>query len=113
MELIAPSQLLTSCSLATARAYAYWITRYNRGARRSCDRFVGHILALEYWLFILLGFTASIVSSVFGLGGALIVLAVGPHILPVKNRSFWQPCFLRCDLHENGIMRSTQRYRGR
>lgn len=36
-------------------------------------------------LFILLGFVASLISAVFGFGTALIVLAVGSHILPVKD----------------------------
>lgn len=42
-------------------------------------------MEIEYLLFVLLGFTASIVSAVFGFGTALIVLAVGSHILPVKE----------------------------
>ena len=36
-------------------------------------------------LFVLLGCTASIISAVFGFGTALIVLAVGSHIIPVKD----------------------------
>ena len=36
-------------------------------------------------LFVILGFAASIVSSLFGFGTALIVLALGPHFLPVKE----------------------------
>ena len=36
-------------------------------------------------LFAVLGFAASIISAVFGFGTALIVLAVGSHILPVKD----------------------------
>lgn len=42
-------------------------------------------MEFEYLLFVLLGFSASIVSAVFGFGTALIVLAVGSHILPVKE----------------------------
>jgi uncharacterized membrane protein YfcA len=42
-------------------------------------------LEIEYLLFVLLGFFASIVSSVFGFGTALIVLAIGPYLLPVKQ----------------------------
>ena len=42
-------------------------------------------MEIEYFLFVLLGFGASIVSAVFGFGTALIVLAVGSHILPVKE----------------------------
>lgn len=33
----------------------------------------------------MLGFIASLLSAVFGFGTALIVLAVGSHILPVKD----------------------------
>ena len=36
-------------------------------------------------LFILLAFVASLVSAVFGIGTALLVLAIGSHILPVKE----------------------------
>ena len=36
-------------------------------------------------LFILLGFFASLVSAIFGFGTALLVLAIGSHILPVKE----------------------------
>lgn len=42
-------------------------------------------MEFEHLLFVLLGFVASIVSAVFGFGTALIVLAVGSHILPVKE----------------------------
>jgi uncharacterized protein len=42
-------------------------------------------MAIEHLLFVLLGFAASIVSSVFGFGTALIVLALGPYILPIKE----------------------------
>ncbi len=35
--------------------------------------------------FVFLGFAASIVSAVFGFGTALIVLAIGSHILPIKT----------------------------
>lgn len=38
-----------------------------------------------YYLFILLGFSAAIISAVFGFGTALIVLAVGSNLLPVKE----------------------------
>ncbi len=40
---------------------------------------------MEYVAFVALGFAASIISSVFGFGTALVVLAVGSHILPVKE----------------------------
>ncbi len=40
---------------------------------------------MEYIAFVVLGFVASIISSVFGLGTALVVLAVGSHVLPVKE----------------------------
>lgn len=42
-------------------------------------------MVIEHLLFVLLGFTASIISAIFGFGTALIVLAVGSHILPVKE----------------------------
>jgi uncharacterized membrane protein YfcA len=42
-------------------------------------------MVIEYLLFVLLGFSASIISAVFGFGTALIVLAVGSHILPIKE----------------------------
>ncbi|MFK8082702.1 MAG: sulfite exporter TauE/SafE family protein [Granulosicoccus sp.] len=42
-------------------------------------------MEIQYLLFVLLGFASSIVSAVFGFGTALIVLAVGSHILPVKE----------------------------
>ncbi|MBT3360042.1 MAG: sulfite exporter TauE/SafE family protein [Rhodospirillales bacterium] len=40
---------------------------------------------MEYVAFVALGFVSSIISSVFGFGTALVVLAVGSHILPVKE----------------------------
>jgi hypothetical protein len=42
-------------------------------------------LEIAQLLFILLGFVASLVSAVFGFGTALLVLAIGSHILPVKE----------------------------
>ena len=39
----------------------------------------------EYLLFILLGFITSIASAVVGFGSAMLVLALGPYILPVKE----------------------------
>ena len=42
-------------------------------------------MEIEYSLFVLLGFIASIISGVLGFGTALIVLAIGSHILPVKE----------------------------
>jgi uncharacterized membrane protein YfcA len=42
-------------------------------------------LELTQLLFILLGFFASLISAVFGFGTALLVLAIGSHILPVKE----------------------------
>lgn len=42
-------------------------------------------MELAQLLFILLGFLASLVSAVFGFGTALLVLAVGSHILPIKE----------------------------
>ena len=42
-------------------------------------------MEIEYLLFASLGFTATTISAVFGFGTALIVLAVGSHILPVKD----------------------------
>lgn len=40
---------------------------------------------MEYVLFIALGLIGSLASAVFGFGTALLVLAVGSHILPVKE----------------------------
>ena len=40
---------------------------------------------MEYIAFILLGFSASLVSAVFGFGTALIALSLGSYILPVKE----------------------------
>lgn len=42
-------------------------------------------MAFEYIIFVLLGFFASIISAVFGFGTALVVIALGSHILPVKE----------------------------
>ncbi|MGB5706861.1 MAG: sulfite exporter TauE/SafE family protein [Arenicellales bacterium] len=42
-------------------------------------------MGIEYLVFIFLGFVASVTSTIFGLGSALVVLAVGPYILPVKE----------------------------
>ncbi len=39
----------------------------------------------EYLAFVALAFCASFISAVFGLGTALIVLALGAHILPIKE----------------------------
>ena len=39
----------------------------------------------EYLLFILLGFVSSIASAVVGFGSALLILAIGPYILPIKE----------------------------
>ena len=36
-------------------------------------------------VFVLLGFFASIISAVFGFGTALVVLALGSHVLPIKE----------------------------
>lgn len=40
---------------------------------------------MEYVLFVLVGLVGSLASAVFGFGTALLVLAVGAHILPVKE----------------------------
>ena len=40
---------------------------------------------MEYAAFVVLGFVSSIISSVFGFGTALVVLAVGSHLLPIKE----------------------------
>ena len=42
-------------------------------------------MAPDHVCFILLGFLATLVSAVFGLGTALITLSLGPWILPVKS----------------------------
>ena len=42
-------------------------------------------MGIEYLVFVLLGFFASIVSAVFGFGTALVVLALGSHVLPIKE----------------------------
>lgn len=39
----------------------------------------------EYLVFILLGFTTSLASAVIGFGSALLVLAIGPYFLPIKE----------------------------
>ena len=39
----------------------------------------------EYLAFILLGFVTSIASAVVGFGSALLILAIGPYFLPVKE----------------------------
>lgn len=43
------------------------------------------MMGVEYSAFVLLGFFASLISSVFGFGTALVVLAIGAHILPIKE----------------------------
>ena len=40
---------------------------------------------MDYLLFVLVGLVGSIASAVFGFGTALLVLAIGSHILPVKE----------------------------
>lgn len=40
---------------------------------------------MDYVLFVLVGLVGSLASAVFGFGTALLVLAVGAHILPVKE----------------------------
>ena len=40
---------------------------------------------MEYVLFVILGVASSFLSAIFGFGTALIILAIGPHILPVKE----------------------------
>jgi len=40
---------------------------------------------VDYLLFVFVGLAGSLVSAVFGFGTALLVLAVGAHILPVKE----------------------------
>ena len=42
-------------------------------------------MAVDYVIFVLLGFFASIISAVFGFGTALVVLALGSHVLPIKE----------------------------
>jgi uncharacterized membrane protein YfcA len=42
-------------------------------------------MGAEYWLFVLLGLAATLVSAVFGFGTALIALSLGALILPVKE----------------------------
>ena len=42
-------------------------------------------MTADYLLFILLGFTATLISAVFGLGTALVTLSLGAWILPVKE----------------------------
>jgi len=42
-------------------------------------------LSAEYILFACLGFSASLISAVFGLGTALVVLSLGAYVLPVKE----------------------------
>ncbi len=42
-------------------------------------------MGIETILFVCLGFGASLVSAVFGLGTALIVLSLGAYLLPVKE----------------------------
>jgi len=40
---------------------------------------------LDYALFVLIGLAGSLASAVFGFGTALLVLAIGSHVLPVKE----------------------------
>jgi len=40
---------------------------------------------MDYTLFVLIGFVSSVASAVFGFGNALLLLALGSHILPVKE----------------------------
>ncbi len=40
---------------------------------------------MMYVLFTLLGFASSLISSVFGFGSAMVVLAVGPYLLPAHQ----------------------------
>ena len=40
---------------------------------------------MDYALFVLIGLLSSIASAVFGFGNALFLLAIGSHILPVKE----------------------------
>jgi len=38
-----------------------------------------------YFLFVLLGFAGSLLSSLFGFGSAMLVLAIGPYLLPAHQ----------------------------
>ena len=40
---------------------------------------------MEYIIFVALAFAASMISAVFGFGTALVLLAIGAHILPVQE----------------------------
>lgn len=40
---------------------------------------------MEYLLFTLLGFVASLISAVFGFGSAMVILAFGPYLLPTEQ----------------------------
>ncbi|MGI9426506.1 MAG: sulfite exporter TauE/SafE family protein [Hyphomicrobiaceae bacterium] len=40
---------------------------------------------MDYALFVLVGLAGSLASAVFGFGTALLVLAIGSHVLPVKE----------------------------
>lgn len=40
---------------------------------------------MSYLLFVLAAFAASLVSAVFGFGSAMLVLAIGPHLIPVEE----------------------------
>jgi uncharacterized membrane protein YfcA len=40
---------------------------------------------MEYTFFVALAFSASMISAIFGFGTALILLAIGAHILPVQE----------------------------
>lgn len=40
---------------------------------------------ITYILFVLLGFFASIIAAVFGFGSAMVMLAIGPYLLPAEQ----------------------------
>ncbi len=42
-------------------------------------------MPVEYIVFALVGFFASIISATFGFGTALVVLVIGSHLLPIKE----------------------------
>lgn len=40
---------------------------------------------MDYLLFVVIGLAGSLISAVFGFGTALLVIAVGSHVIPVKE----------------------------
>ena len=62
---------------------ASWIVSVNPDRQRCCCKIWN--IPLEYLLFVIIGLAGSLVSAVFGFGTALLVIALGSHVIPVKE----------------------------